>query len=73
MNQSDIDRVTQSLCRIADSLEKIEKHLGGEKPKQKITIRCGRCKGTGRNLYPLDDKEIKCMKCSGAGQLITTI
>lgn len=73
MNQSDINRLNQSLSRIADSLEKIEKHLGGEKTKQKVVIQCSHCKGKGLYKYPFDNFETNCLTCSGSGQLITTI
>lgn len=73
MHQDDINRLVNALSRVADSLEKIEKHLGGEKPKQKIVIQCGHCKGRGKYKYLFEDYETDCLKCSGAGQLITTI
>lgn len=73
MHQDDINRLVNALSRVADSLEKIEKHLGGEKPKQKIVIQCANCKGRGRYRYPFDNCETDCLKCSGRGQIVTAI
>lgn len=75
MHQDDINRLVNALSRVADSLEKIEKHLGGEKPKgkQKVVVNCGNCKGTGLYKYPFDNFEINCIACSGKGQIIKIV
>ena len=73
MNQSDSNLIAQSLFRIANTLEKIEKHLGGEKPKQKVVMNCDQCNGTGYQVGPgHDGYKNPCFHCKG-GQIIKTI
>lgn len=75
MYPGDADKLNKTLSRIADSLERIENHLGGEKPKnkQKVVVNCGNCKGTGLYKYPFDSCETNCIACSGKGQVIKIV